>query len=208
MALARADIRRASIGALLLIVGLLLCALYRIVGGTEHHAYSSGSLPPQTAHLTAGTEYLISVRGGVDAILKRGGVLTSPQCEWSTDDSPAQALSVTPYGANTKATNTVATFVAPITGDLHVSCVGWGSIFIDDADDSSSDVAGWLLVVGVGALLLGGGLAVSALRASSDERASAWAAGQNDKVERPVDAAVGGVDDDEVTGPYGAHFPS
>lgn len=214
MALPSADVRRATIGALLVVLGLLLGVLYRVVDGTESHAYSSGTLPPPSVHLTAGNSYLISVRGGADAITRSGGVLNAPQCEWSSDGSPAQALTVTAYASDTKATNAVGSFIAPVTGQVHIACAGWGAVFVDDADNAPADVAGWLLCAAVVALTVGGGLAVSALRAASDQRASgpdrrpSSAAGRDDQVERPVDVAVGGGEDDEVVGPYGSHFAS
>ena len=202
MALPSADVRRASVAGLLVILGLLLCGLYRILSGTENFAFSSGSLPPQTARVTAGTQYLISVRGGVDAILARGGLLTSPQCEWSTSDSSAQALTVTAYDTNTKAINTVGTFIAPVTGDIHIACAGWGPVFVDDADDAPSDVAGWMLFAGIVCLTVGVGLAISAMRAGSDARASERAAREHDQVEGRVDVAAA---DGEVAGTDAGH---
>jgi hypothetical protein len=201
-----ADVRRATIGGLLALLGLLLCVLYRVVDGTESHAYSSGTLPPPSVRLTAGNSYLISVRGGANAIVKNGGALNAPQCEWSSGGSPAQPLTVTAYEADTKATNAVGSFVAPVTGPVHVACTGWGAVFVDDADNAPGDVAGWLLLAGVVALTLGGGLAVSALATGSHRRASGSAASQQDQVERSVDVAVGGGADDEVVGAHGRHL--
>lgn len=201
---------------LLVVAGLALCGLYRVISGTEHHAYSSGTLPPPAVRLTEGTSYHLAVRGGVDALIKRGAVLTSPACEWSVGGSAAQALTITPYDANSKATDAVGTFTAPFTGDLHIACTGWGPVFVDDADNTPADVAGWMLFFGVLALIVGGGLAVGSLRAASASRSaglgraadSGRTAGEDDEVQRDVDIAVGRVQDEEVVGPHGGYLPS
>jgi hypothetical protein len=201
-----ADVRRATVAALLIAAGIVLCGLYRVLSGTEHHAFSADALPPKSVHVTAGTTYHLAVHGGVDALIKRGAVLSAPQCDWSVGDNAPDALTVSAYDANTKATDAVGTFIAPFTGNLRITCAGWGPIFVDDADNSSSDVAGWMLFFGVIALTLGGALAVAAWRASSEARAAAWsdgAAGEGDQIERGADIELVRVGDIEVGSPDG-----
>ena len=75
-------------------------------------------------------------------------------------------MTVQAEGADTKATNTVATFSSPVTGVVNVDCQGWGPMFVDDANDRSPDVAGWFLVVGIAMLVVGVPLALSVLRSA------------------------------------------
>jgi hypothetical protein len=199
---------QAAVATALLVSGLIFAALFRIVSGTEHHAYSSGAVPPASAHLTAGNTYLLSVPGGVHALQKRGVDVTTAQCSWSVGGSASQALTATAAGASTKATNAVASFIAPYTGDIHVDCSGWGAMYIDDADDTPADTAGWFLVLATVALTLGAGLAVSAARTAWNRAAGSagGAPGEDDEVERLVhavhvrshDGEVGGGDGDDV----------
>lgn len=151
----------------LLMVGVLLCAGYRVASGAEHHAYSSGGPPPGAVRLTAGTSYLLSVRGGMAALRARGADPTAARCDWSVDGSAAQALTVTPLGADTNATDAVASFVAPYTGELQLACDGWGAVYVDDADKTAFDTAGLLLVLATITLTIGAGLGLSALRSAS-----------------------------------------
>jgi hypothetical protein len=163
--------RRAVAATALTITAVVLFGLYRIGNGSEHHAYSSGTLPAATARLNAGTTYHLAVRGGVDEIARRGGSLAAPPCVWSVADGASQGLTVSVENAQTKAVNTVASFVAPASGDIRIECPGWGAVFVDDAEDSASDAAGWFLALGTLALAIGVPLGLSALRARSLERA-------------------------------------
>jgi hypothetical protein len=198
-----APTRRGIIGALLLVIGLVCCIAYRVTSGSEHHAFSAGAQPPDSVHLTAGNSYQLSVRGGVKALESRGANLTAPVCEWSVGGSASQALTVSPESDQTKATNVVATFIAPYTGNLHIDCSGWGGVYVDDADDSAGDTAGWLLVLGVITLTIGVGLGLSGLRASMQRESARRSARYHDQVETFVDVARGGISDDEVARPYG-----
>jgi hypothetical protein len=202
--------RRAAAAVVLVVAAAVLFGLYRIASGSEHHSYSSGTLPPSTVRLNAGTTYHLSVRGGVDEVTRRGGSLAAPPCTWSTGGGAPQGLAVAVESAQTKATNTVASFVAPASGDVRIECPGWGAVFVDDAANSAPDVAGWFLVLGGIALAVGVPLGLSALRARSLERARlrravsvARATGEYDEVERTVDLQFARGGDLEVRGPDG-----
>jgi hypothetical protein len=172
---ARASSRRGGVAAVLLLAGLLCWALFRVVSGTEHHVFSVGAVAPDTVAVHDGATYDIAVHGGVDALTKAHASPTTPQCSWSSDQSALQLLQVT-AAADDKATNVVGTFVAPVTGSIHVQCTGWGPVFVDDADNASGDASGYLLVLAVIALTIGAGLAMSAMWTRSQRRASsaAW----------------------------------
>ena len=191
----------AAAAAGFIVAALLFGALYRIVGGTERHAFSPGAVAPSTVHVTIGKSYLLSVPGGVKDLQGRGIDVATPQCEWSVGGAASQALSVTAAGANTKATDVVGTFVAPYTGKLHVDCLGWGPMFVDNADDSAPDAAGWLLLLATISLTAGVALALAVLRDPS--AGSARAPGEDDEIERLVHVVRGRSADDEVTGADG-----
>jgi hypothetical protein len=114
--------------------------------------------------LTEGRTYHLAVAGGVHALLRRGATVSSPQCSWSPDGASAQVLAVQAESADTKAINTVGSFVSPYTGSVHIGCTGWGAVFVDDADSAGGDTAGVFLLGGVVALTLGLVLALAAAR--------------------------------------------
>lgn len=157
---------RAALAAVALLVGVTCAGLAWVFAATESHAYAHGPAP-QTVRLTSGRQYLLSVPGGYRALVNRANVQT-PQCTY-TPQSPdggaaTLALSVNPFGADTKATNAVADFIAPTSGDVHIECLGWGAVYVDDADDSGFDVATLLVAVASVTLLAAVGLGLSALR--------------------------------------------
>jgi hypothetical protein len=196
----RASAPKAAAATALIIAALLFGALYRIVSGTEHHAYSPGAVAPSTVHLTAGKNYMLSAPGGVKDLLARGVDVGTPQCEWSVGGGGSQALTVTAAGASTKATNVVGTFAAPYSGNLHVDCLGWGPMFVDDADNTAADNAGWLLLLTTVTLTAGVVLGLSTLRAAAGR--SERAPSEDDEIERLVHA-VHVRADDEVPGTDG-----
>ncbi len=194
----RASTPKAAAATALIIAALLFGALYRIVSGTEHHSFSPGATAPNTVHVTAGKNYLLARPGGVKDLHARGVDVANPQCEWSVGGAGSQALTVTAAGTATKATNAVGTFVAPYTGDLHIDCLGWGPMFVDDADDAARDNAGWLLLLTTITLTAGVVLALATLReaAGRSERAPS----EDDEIERLVHVVHDRVADDEVPG--------
>lgn len=192
----RANVRRAVAAAALVVAGLLLLAISRILSGTERHAFDNGVVAPSAAHVTAGRTYTLSTPGGVKALQARRAAVTTPSCEWSVDGSARQALVVADAGVDTKAINVVATFVSPLTGDIHVDCLGWGPMFLDNADGRAGDPAGWLLLFATIALTIGVGLGLAALRSFGLD--SERATGEDEEIERLVHAVHVGAEDREV----------
>jgi hypothetical protein len=96
--------------------------------------------------------------------LSGGASGSSPdlECAWNSAGFAAQPLRTTPESSDTKATDVIGSFVAPVTGRIHVDCQHWGSVFVPDADDASGDPSGWLLLLASLLLLVGGGTALSA----------------------------------------------
>lgn len=192
----RASVARGAVATGLLIAALLLGALAGILRATQHHAFDQGAVAPSTAHVTLGHTYALSTPDGVTGIRARGVDVSTAQCEWSLSDSASQALAVAAAGQGTKATNVVGTFVGPYTGDIHVSCLGWGPMFVDNADGRAADYAGWLLLLATLTLTLGVGVAMAALRSVAAD--SQRAAREDDEIERLVHAVHVRSEDHEV----------
>jgi len=190
--------RMPAIAWFLLIVGVLCWALWSLMSGTQHHSYDAGKRPRYPIHLTSGNAYILSVHGGVRALLDRGVDVTTPRCEWSLSGTAPQALTVSPLTVNDKGTNAVATFVGPYTGDLTIDCPAWGDVFVDNADNAKPDIAGWFLVIGVIALTLGVGLGLSSWRTALAQRSAERSMGEDDEVETYADLARSRRRDDEV----------
>jgi hypothetical protein len=171
---------RGAVAIGLVLIGLVSLGLWRVIGGSEHEAFAPGATPPESSKVTSGHSYSLAVPGGVQAMLRHGiqtvngqnGSTLGLTCEWSVDGSANQALTVSVESLDTKAETKVATFTAPVTGDLSVSCDGWGRMFIPDADSSSGDPSGIFLLLSIIALTLGGALGLSAMYKASLERAS------------------------------------
>jgi len=200
-----APYRRAGVAVVLLAIGLFCCGMFRVLSQNEHHAYASGSAP-SAVHLTSGQQYILSVRGGTKKLLDRGVDVTRPNCTWSVGGTEAQALIVSPAGSDAKGTNAVGSFIAPYTGDLHIECANYGPIFVDDADNAGQDDAGWFLFAGVIALLVGGGLGVSAARSASLAASAHRASGEDDEIQAFVDVSGGIRGDVEVPRPHPGHI--
>jgi hypothetical protein len=163
-------IPRAAVAVVALLAGLVCLGLWRVVGGMEKQPYAPGAQPRRSVTVTAGHSYTIAVPGGVPALLAAGVPVStgdnqqqSPdlQCTWSTGGAP-QVLRVTPENTETKATEVVGSFLAPVSGRLTVDCQHWGTVFVPDADDAPGDPSGWFLLASTVLLAAGGAAAMSA----------------------------------------------
>jgi hypothetical protein len=152
----------AVVVALLLVVAALSFGLSSAFAGIQRHAYDSGPAP-STVVLTARHTYQLSVPGGQAALIAAGANANQPQCSWSSGAGLTQPLTVTALPADSGAVNTVATFVAPMGGRVHIECAGWQNVFVDDADSAPFDRGGLFLVVGIVALTAGVTLGLATL---------------------------------------------
>jgi hypothetical protein len=147
---------------LLLVAAALYFALFAIFRSTGHHAYDSGAAPT-TVTLTAGKQYQLAVRGGRPALMSRGASADRPQCSWSTGSVAGQPLAVNPLPADARSVNVVATFVAPISDQVRITCAGWSAVFVDDSNDSAFDRGGLFLLLATMALTTGLALGLGVL---------------------------------------------
>lgn len=179
---------RTAAGVVLLVIGAGLWLAYRLLAGTEPHSYAQG-VAPASVRLTAGQTYSLAIRGGMPAAQRLGIPPTALRCAASGPGIGVRPLTLRPEAADTKAINQIATFVAPVTGRVHVSCAGLTGVFVDDAADAPPDHAGLALLLATIALTLGVPLALSALRSSRRSRRSP--SGDDDQVEGGVHVAGG-----------------
>ena len=173
--------RRGALAIGLLLIGFLSLGLWRVISGSEHQAFAVGATPAESYQVKAGDSYSLAVPGGVSALVKHGipkipaqnGTTHGLSCEWSVNGSANQALSISIESLDTKATNTVAHFISPVSGPISVTCDGWGRVFVPDARSGSGDASGWFLLLSIITLTAGAVLALSAGYAASLARGNA-----------------------------------
>jgi hypothetical protein len=159
--------RAALFAVILLVLGIAFGALYRLLAGTESHAYAPDPIAAPTVRVTVNHDYELSFPGGIAGLAQQGIEPSDLSCTWADDASGDVAgqrtLVLTRYGTDTSSRNAVASFTAPTTGSIHISCDGLGTAFVDDADDASGDPSGWFLVLATLALTGGAAAAMVAL---------------------------------------------
>jgi hypothetical protein len=161
----------AVISGVLLLLSMAFLGLWRIADDSQNHAYNPQAMPPTTVALTAGKQYQLSTADGPEALAARHVSTIRDACRWSVPGSAPQTLALTPLAADSRSLHVVATFVAPAGGDVHIECPAWGAVWVDDADDSSVDLAGLFLVLAVITLTGGVILGLTALYRRSAEPA-------------------------------------
>jgi len=171
---------RGVIAVVLLVAAALFGGLYRVADGVEKHSYNSGAVPPDTVKLTQGRTYQISVPGGRKALASRGISTSVGQCSVTQQSGVSQNLSVTPLSSDVRPTNTIATFVSPVSGLVHLDCGPWGAVYVDNADNAGWDYAGLFLLLTAICVTLAVALGLSALYAR-----------HGDQVKRGIGVAAG-----------------
>jgi len=175
---------------------VVFAVLYKVGNSGEDHSYNDGGRPPTNVHVTLGRNYEISTPGGVPATIARDGNATTLNCNYTpVIGTSTQQLTTTPLGAGTRTTHAVATFVAPVTGLIHVECRGLASTYIDDADDVSGDPAGLFLLLCIITLSAGAMFGLSALYRRSTDRTPPVAPAA--AVDGPYRGLLAGPDDQE-----------
>lgn len=172
----------AVVGGALLLSSFAFLGLWQIADDSQNHAYNPGAMPPTMVALTAGKQYQLSTADGPEALAAQHRNTVRDACTWSEGGSAPQNLAVTPVASDSRSTHVVATFIAPASGDLHIACPVWGAVWVDDADDAPTDLAGLFLLLGVITLTSGVILGLTALYRRSAEPAGRHARDDLDPV--------------------------
>lgn len=151
-------------GLVLLFAGLVFWGISRYIAGGEVHSFSPGAVAPTYVHVTAGRTYSVAVPGGVQTLMSQGRPIKSVQCTVNQQSQAPAPLPLTLESDTTKATDRIATFVAPSTALIHVDCPGLNQVFVDNADGQAHDSSGLWLVLASIALTVGLPLTLSVLR--------------------------------------------
>ena len=171
---------------MLLIAAVVFFIVYRLLDGSEHHSFNSGARPPATVHVTEGQQYEISTPGGLTALAHQGLDAAAISCTYSQGGGPAVNLATSTL-AGSRTTHAVATFIAPVTGDIRVSCPGLRlGAFVDNSDDGAADLSGLFLLLSTIAAALAVPLGMSYLYRRSTERAQPNASIDTDSRSRQV----------------------
>lgn len=199
---------RVVLAVALLLLGFAALGLWRVLSGSEDLPFAKGATPPSTVTVTSNHEYSLAVPGGVSAMRDHGVPLRADgsalilECRYTTPGQPGTTpLTVTPEGPGTKFETTVGTFLAPVSGRIHVTCSGWGAVFVPDSNDRSTDFSGWALLASIFFLTIGAALAMTEVRAVMLRSARLRAMRSQDEIEGRVDVPVGRRHDDEIGGP-------
>jgi len=148
----------------LIALAALFAVLYRIDNSREDHSYNAGATPPTTVRLTKGRTYEISTPGGRSTLAATGASAGALNCNYTTVRGAETAeLTTTSLGSDTRTTHAVATFVAPVSGLVHIECRALTATFIDDADNVSGDPAGLFLLLCTISLTIGAMVGLSVL---------------------------------------------
>jgi hypothetical protein len=190
--------RTAAAAIVLLALGVVFVVLYRVENGAEHHSYNAGARAANTVHVTLGKQYEISTPGGINTLVDHGVSITNFTCTFAQAGTGAsRELDVTALGSSTRTVHAVATFIGPVTGQVHIACAGFdGGVYVDDADGVPADPAGLFLLLATIAFTVGVALGMSALyRRSSATRELAQRPARSSEEYRSFLAAA---NDDEV----------
>jgi hypothetical protein len=132
------------------LAGTACWVLYGVQAGSERRAYTHAGAPPAYVQLSAGHTYWLSIPAGVRRLDKVGVQVSSLHCTAAEAGQPAAALSVSPQGKDTKATDEIASFRSGITGAVHIECAGVGAVFVSGGAADGFDWSGlWLILASV-----------------------------------------------------------
>ena len=128
----------------LLALAVLFAVLYRIENSREDHSYNSGATPPVNVHITAGQTVRDLDSGRPEGADRPDRQLGAAELQLHRRSTAARPSRSTRRGSttSTRTTHAVGTFIAPVTGLVHIECRALPSTFIDDADNVSGDPAG------------------------------------------------------------------
>ncbi|HEY2043530.1 MAG TPA: hypothetical protein VGH11_12705 [Jatrophihabitans sp.] len=165
---------RFGAGVVVLLLGLVAFGGSRVLAAGQRHAYDKGAIPPATYQLTAGKVYQLSAPGGVAALTKLGLLTTGAalNCHATDPTGVETQLSIQSTKDDPRDLTEFATFQAASTGPVHISCTGLARVFVDDAADAGTDVAGALMVLATALGVIGVAAVASGGYAMSEARSS------------------------------------
>ena len=149
------------VGLLLVVTGAVLLIARYLTAHYERHSFVDGQSPARYVTVEAGKTYWVSVRGGVKHEKELGQPPSALQCSAQQRNGPEITLDLTREGNDTKLVNGLASFRSPVSGEVHVTCVGLPDVYLDA---TSGDPSGVLLVVGTALLTIGVPLLLSGAR--------------------------------------------
>jgi hypothetical protein len=163
-----------ALGVVLILLAIVVYAASQFLAGRQRHAYDAGASPLATYQLTAGRSYQLSTAGGVEELTKEHllSSVTTPVCTQTAANGLDTAIKIDSTNDDVRDLHVFATFTATQSGAFHISCQRIADVFVDDADNSATDVSAALVlaatIIGlVGAIAaLSGGYQLSAAAAS------------------------------------------
>jgi hypothetical protein len=140
---------RLALGIAVLLLALVGLGVSRARAASGHHAYDPGSAPRSNYRVTVGGTYQLSTAGGVRDLTRRGviGDGSDLRCTADAANGSSTPLSVDQTGSDARDLHIVGSFVAPASGSFTVQCAGAGAVYVDDADNASTDRSAVLVVV-------------------------------------------------------------
>lgn len=162
---------RAAAAAILVILGIAFAAIAALSASSAQSSYFDKSVPVQYASVTRDATYFVSVHGGEAALARAGLQASTFSCQYVIKgETELNPLTLTPENSDSKATNAVASFAAPITGQIQLHCASFaGHVYIDDADNSPFDLVGLYVLLCILTLTTGIGLGIAAVRSASHQ---------------------------------------
>jgi hypothetical protein len=136
-------------GVVLVLVAVVVFAAARLLAAGQRHAYDPSATPPPTYQLSRDKVYQLSSDSGVKELTKAGVLVSgaAPTCFASTDGGVQNPLSIISTKDDDRDLHLFATFQISTTGSFHISCTGINRVFVDDADDSPSDISAALIIL-------------------------------------------------------------
>ncbi|HST49005.1 hypothetical protein [Jatrophihabitans sp.] len=141
-------------GVVLLVLALVVFGVSRVVAARQQHAYDQGASPPPSYTITAGRTYQLSADRSV-AELKQAGLLNDLACFTTSVTGEQSPLALSSTADDDRNLHLFATFIAPVTGSIAVSCTGIAGVFVDDADNAAPDRSAVLVLLSGGIGVLG-----------------------------------------------------
>jgi hypothetical protein len=155
---------RLWLGVVLLLVAGAAWLARGAANSSAAHAWTPDANPPRTVQLTAGEEYKLSTPDGIAALAdQQGADQPTLRCTATSRSGSTVGLKVTVGQVDRRILHIVGQFRAPFSGPAAISCAGVGRVFVDDADDAAFGTAGFLVLVTVITLFVGGALTLSGL---------------------------------------------